>query len=838
MPEARSQPCGRAAFARWVCAAAVTCGVLSCGPSRTGAAAPPHDTPIRVAVVAYEDFQARLDHWQQILARIGSAGEARLEFRLAVGTYGDVLHWVEDAHVDVAVLTPGVFALTFSPDGSEPADCVYLATAGVPAAVSAWASEERREPGYHFATRAVCVVAADAALKDEHDLRRAGAADELEYLFVHPLSLSGRIAPEFALRRLGLSPAEERIHCTYSHTTSLRELCRPGGARRRVAFVWDDALRPLPGWDGKLRRLPLEALDELAIPGEAIVARKGFPLAGELQARLLAYRDTAARCPFAHWDDWAQRYAPVGQWVSRIGREQMRDDAASVTLDEIIEILRHHEQSQAQPVRLAVVLSGGGAKCAYQVGAVAALEEKLAEARRRDPGSSLDIALVVGTSGGAINAVPMALGITAEKAGRDDLRAVWATLDQRELIRPSWRVRGNIGLWCALFQLAVLMVLARLVRLRAERRAWFVAAGLAVLTAVEIALGYLHLSPWRWLGENHFWHHAWLWVGFGIRASAWTLLVLSLAWLVALGVLARRGRHLATPGWLRWALVVGLVGLPLLQVLTVLFWERTFSGSAGVEASLATKFPPLIDAHLKREGRPALEIPPEADNAARLRAVSRQVIDRRLLRRDLVLTGSCLEQTTAELTDDLYFFAPGASGQAKPAFGSRGVALEEHPETLLDVVMGSGSIFPLFPPRTLEDFPAPGERVELVDGGFTHNRPVEAAVLWGATHIVLIEATPPKRIERTNFLTNAGAAFAHLYAQSQLIDARTKGRVVVFTLTPRPPHPCLLDFADNLILRTAAKGYADAVGHRGRARFRKESGEPVFVQVAAPAVGQ
>jgi len=53
-----------------------------------------------------------------------------------------------------------------------------------------------------------------------------------------------------------------------------------------------------------------------------------------------------------------------------------------------------------------------------------------------------------------------------------------------------------------------------------------------------------------------------------------------------------------------------------------------------------------------------------------------------------------------------------------------------------------------------------------------------------------------------------------------------------------PPHPCLLDFADNLIESAEAKGYGDALGQDGRAGFRKESGEPVFVQVSAVPPGQ
>ncbi|MGH7193893.1 MAG: patatin-like phospholipase family protein, partial [Candidatus Saccharimonadales bacterium] len=200
--------------------------------------------------------------------------------------------------------------------------------------------------------------------------------------------------------------------------------------------------------------------------------------------------------------------------------------------------------------------------------------------------------------------------------------------------------------------------------------------------------------------------------------------------------------------------------------------------------------------------------------------------------------GSCLEQTSADLPSDLYFYSPADSEGPPPDYAQRGISLAERPEMLLDVVLGSGSVFPIFPPRTLEDFPRPGERVELIDGGFIHNSPVEAAVRWGATHVVLIEADPHERAERRNFLQNAAGAFNHLYQQAQQVDARSREReqVVIFSLRPEPPHLCMLDFADNLIDAAIAKGYREARGEAlsgdritGLRRFRKELGQPMFV---------
>jgi hypothetical protein len=255
-----------------------------------------------------------------------------------------------------------------------------------------------------------------------------------------------------------------------------------------------------------------------------------------------------------------------------------------------------------------------------------------------------------------------------------------------------------------------------------------------------------------------------------------------------------------------------------------------------MKQALARKLPLLVDRHLNRQGQTPLRLGDAASDDERLATASRRIVERGLLRRDLVITGNCLEQSGDALPSDLYFYGAGASSSEPPPFGPRGVSLDSRPSILLDVVLGSSSIFPVFPPRRLRDFPDPGEQVELVDGGFAHNSPIEAAVLWGATHVILIEATPQKRRLRRNFVENAATAFTHLHRQTQLVDVRSKRQVVVLTLSPEPPHMCVLDFADNLIEDAIDRGYRDARGEARQGpgtyartpRFRKELGEPVF----------
>jgi predicted acylesterase/phospholipase RssA len=94
--------------------------------------------------------------------------------------------------------------------------------------------------------------------------------------------------------------------------------------------------------------------------------------------------------------------------------------------------------------RLAIVLSGGGAKCAYQLGAVEVIEDKLDASSAK--GNNLKIDLVVGTSGGAINALTVAAGATSNQSTkRGALHSTWQNFGQTEILKPSDSFRRLIG---------------------------------------------------------------------------------------------------------------------------------------------------------------------------------------------------------------------------------------------------------------------------------------------------------------------------------------------------------------------------------------------------------
>ncbi|SDY99946.1 patatin-like phospholipase family protein [Pseudomonas sp. NFIX28] len=87
--------------------------------------------------------------------------------------------------------------------------------------------------------------------------------------------------------------------------------------------------------------------------------------------------------------------------------------------------------SPAEPVT-GLILSGGGARAAYQVGVLAAIAELL------PAGASNPFPVIVGTSAGAINAVSLASGALDFTAAIERLTAFWQGFRSHQVIRSDW----------------------------------------------------------------------------------------------------------------------------------------------------------------------------------------------------------------------------------------------------------------------------------------------------------------------------------------------------------------------------------------------------------------
>ncbi len=828
---------------------------------------------IRVGIVASEDFETELARWREYFSACSAASGGRFKFYIAPGTYGDILYWMNEELIDLAVATSAVFAENRRYDGLKSGikdndGFDYLATLDMRPASGPWAEEFRKKNGHHFTYRAICVVPAESPFKTFNDLITAynKNCNDIRFIFADPLSVSGRIIPEFALRKSGIIPDRKSIRYAFSHTGVLRLLAASKPELKSVGFVWDDAISSAPELAKKLKKLPFKELESIELPHDVIAVRRRLADKELLSKVLLEYKDPENRIFMEKLDTKTAPYEKILEWSHNIGISFNESGFQTVSLDEIGQILQHYAKSQPLPPRLALVLSGGGAKCSYQAGAISAIEEKLERTKKTFKNINFDIDMVVGTSGGAVNALPVALGITQTQKGREELKKVWTRLDQRMILQPPILVRVISGLWLAMLEAGTLLIIVRRFSSSSEKHASLYFIILMFTALLEIVFTALPFTPWKFLGNNHIIHHIWLFFDIAMRASAFPLLLFSLAGYALQRIIRRRGRSLHFKSIPLVLLSIALlIFLPVLLITAAFFFSETLSGGEGLENILAESFLPLIELSLKENNLAPLKLSTEqiqntdnkteinskqdnntnlntarynnCINSDKFKIMSRRIFNDKLLKRDLIVTANALEQSRSLLPNDLYFYS--WRNNKTNIFGTRGININEHPEMLIDIIMGSSSIFPIFPPRRLYNFPESNEWIDLIDGGFAHNSPIEAAVLRGATHIILIESTPEERGERKTLAANIAAAFEHLHKQTQLIDLRSKKHVVIFTLVPKPPHICMLDFTDTLIEESIKSGYLDARGESNHNAgteyintvtpfFKKELGEPVF----------
>jgi hypothetical protein len=87
---------------------------------------------------------------------------------------------------------------------------------------------------------------------------------------------------------------------------------------------------------------------------------------------------------------------------------------------------------------------------------------------------------------------------------------------------------------------------------------------------------------------------------------------------------------------------------------------------------------------------------------------------------------------------------------------------------LMDVIIGSGSVYPFFPGRQMDK----NEASFLIDGSYVHHRPIEAAWLRGATHVLLVDPNPnsERQDPKPSFYSSLGLAVEQLFHQAQSIN--------------------------------------------------------------------
>jgi predicted acylesterase/phospholipase RssA/ABC-type phosphate/phosphonate transport system substrate-binding protein len=861
---------------------------------------------ISVGVTEYQNIEATYKKYEQFFKELALYADKNqsITFRFAIGTYGEVLEWYNKRQIDIGILSamPTAELLLAGQKGSL--DRAYLGDISV--SFSPEASERTivklfpERPRDPFTYRAGCIVLNDDRdIRTIDDIKRYWEVGRLKFLFVRPYSMSGYIVPLGVLKNHGIDVLKttENVAFTYQHKKSLEELIKqiPGvgnkDAMHYVAFVLDETnykTTEIPAYDSSretFRRISIPDLDEYAIPREIVLAnylqeRDKLPegpypnkfekykaimsslltnWAGRTTPKIKAQFQHAlsgvSAVPVVDWrsrrQEWATDYLPIEKALDpkALPRQLLYKSNIDDLLDDMAK--------SRVPPRLALVLSGGGAKCAYQAGAVVEIEKKL---RAR----GLDIGLVVGTSGGAINALLVALGVTASDHAEDALGKTWESFNQKQFLQPSRRFTLIFGvcfglLQCLLIAVSVLLfdgetmnwkvtsVVLGLIGLFEFGAAIYfdapllwvgaiivaqlliVAFIIGLVTLVDIALNFTKilsgLQHWRRLtvvlmlffsavefliarfpsiggsienlSENHWVSHFWTGVTL---LSVWSFpypLVLAIIMVLVGGLVVQKFDWTRFREPFVWWLAIILVFGSSLLVLEALFKESAPSRSVGIEQAFVENIPGLIADTVK----PGFKVQTSTTSAT-LEEVSKQVMGDNLLKRDLIITASNLpfydgdDLKVNNLPDDLYFYFQSPASPQKavadiPA-DKRFIPLKFNEKKLLDVVIGSSTIYPIFPSRALngvkqgsEDAPSHDTiDLRIIDGGFIHNIPIEAAYLWGATHIILIDASPtPQLLAPRNFWDNSLTAFGYLFRQAQRTD--TLMRSGTFELRPK-----------------------------------------------------
>jgi phosphoserine phosphatase/predicted acylesterase/phospholipase RssA len=237
-------------------------------------------------------------------------------------------------------------------------------------------------------------------------------------------------------------------------------------------------------------------------------------------------------------------------------------------------------------------------------------------------------------------------------------------------------------------------------------------------------------------------------------------------------------------------------------------------------------------------------------------ALPAETLDLGVFRSNLVVTGALLADSPCAPAGGLYFCFGGQGGCGAASHRAWQALQAPPPRRALDAVFASGSPFPVFSPHSTA-LPN-GCPVPLVDGGYAHNVPLEAASLTDARQVVVINASPDPREDETphvddnrlgvfsisrwsgQLVRSGSRILDFMFARAQELDSIKASGLLVATLTPRPADgiwPFLLDFTPATRKRMIDEATNDI--EQGRRIGRIESwGFPVFATRINPGDSQ
>jgi predicted acylesterase/phospholipase RssA/ABC-type phosphate/phosphonate transport system substrate-binding protein len=736
-------------------------------------------TVVRVGFVADSSSGGKADRINlyrkafQIVSSRNCADQAKTiyAFSVAPGTYNEVLDWYQRGLIDIAIATPGVAAYILAKQQKLKSQLMVLS------------EMEDGQDSYH----AVIVAGKGLDISNAETLAEQIQNNKVGIVAVSPLSASGFLVPAEFFRRMGARLTRKNV-VTWSnnHLTSISKLVEWNAGPHSeglIAFVSDHVQSGMPKG---LQVIPClkstrgEGLCDIPIPHGGIILNSGLnaETIASLRATLMRYLPEAilkAGQPNQHLTlrpssaDDIVRSKPLEDYIEMEGREFDYSIRPRLTLQELfLELHNYHLQTGRLP-RIALVLSGGGAKCAYQAGALHELDKAVRQYRSSqldDEYKKLDIGAVIGTSGGSLNAL-----LYASADDTSVLEKSWTLSSLAAVVEPFPEVAWAVGAFTAAVSVALVLLVGILTA--QTPLLWGSSAlqtrrvQLILLTIVMVIIGMVWLIVLLPKDVNRFplglqFLRAFLRMA-SFMASFWLVVILYRVFFMR--------RHMAIPKW-KGNPISDMFRISSIGVVLLL------CSAALLRVSHQRPAPSESHAIEKRVGAAYCEALGKTPGTKEAMALLDRTFDRSLLKRDLIITASRLDGEKREV----YFYS---SGTRPSTFDSRFASLDTlQTSKVLSVAAGSSTIWPFFAPLHI-DFPKTWpehiSEMYLVDGGFCHNNPIEAAVLWKATHIIVINASPSEPPLRR---AGAAEAFEFLFDQAQSVDSHSKSKARVFELRP------------------------------------------------------
>lgn len=756
---------------------------------------------INLGVVANATVEPRLSEIRthyNALEEYWKAQGTNVHFRIAYGGYNDLLYWAKNDMIDLGHFSPAVWNIL----NRMKLDWREIAV------------ETLHEKAGRYVYQSIGIVPEDCLYRNWNDVVSLLEKGNEQLVATDPFSLSGYFAPCYYLSQSNINPGSLKRSFRFTHddpASVLHEYKINGTGPQLIPVVF---LRTPKSNISGFTPIVNCPLNDLWLPHAGIAVNPRFYETNEA----LLNRIFAAPPPGgAQWFAWHTKRSEatetpiadekeIHRWIQDV-QSKFGDstpdlpDVELLTLDDIGYQLRSYaDQSlnasnsvQLKKMKIALVLSGGGAKCSFQVGAVRALELKLLELRnraeldldprRKEQANLFNISLVVGTSGGAINAIPVALGETEPIKGYDmediektGMGAMWMDLHKWRIFRLHPWVCLALALCFGLGCGSAALVTGLVVRVKSRAQIWWFGMVLAtlILMCFCIALG-KYFDKWGSgvFFETNFWLYS------ACFALATGVIYSLHAWF-------RRQNAPGAP----FITVGGTVTLAAVVLACVCVTAAlVFKGTSSLIAPDGLD-QELVNAYSKMK---RLNLRPNVTLGQAKTNLGQSIVGK--LDRDLVITASNI-QPVPGLPSDFYFYARSAKrhGDPWPKRGSNWRELSTG-DSLLDLVLGSGAIFPMFPSRSFyaEDLVPEIDRkharnqIELVDGGFAHNSPLEAATELDATHIFLIEASPRNPDKVGKVAHNLRLAYEHLHGEAQSADSRALHTTTATIFALRPP---------------------------------------------------